>query len=297
MHHARLGALCGSATCAWKHQTTPASYRCAVCQCILLPEQVARGACAKATCQREWLVDRPLRERRARRRMLVEHAAAFRDSCANANANASVADADTYEAIPIPYNRLGTMPLPDARRDAFRAHLTRKLSEALERIRDGATERTPPALRRFPNPSPSMSAVLQVACGTCRGKCCSNGGEHAYITVDTMLGYFEQHPHETLDEVVERYMGLLPDETMEVGCVYQHAKGCSLPRAMRSETCNTFFCESLVELQLNRDPDAPVRAFFAPEEEGFFVQGVFASQELVTIVNRRSPIGQPISTP
>lgn len=288
MHQVQLGALCGSAACEFKHRSTPASQRCAVCQRLLEPPQMARRVCANRACEREWMVDRPLRARREQRRQLIEHTAAFRNASAT---EVGVPDADTFSVTLIPYSDRNTIPLPASRRDAIRAHLTRTTAAALERIRDGATDREPAQPARVPVASSAMSAVLGVACGACRGKCCSTGGEHAYITSDTMLAYIERHPDHTLEQVVHDYMAPIHAETMELGCVYQYATGCALPRTMRSVTCNTYFCESLVELQVHHAEGEPVRAFFAPEDTAYFGQGVFVSQELVAIVKRTSSIG------
>ncbi len=180
----------------------------------------------------------------------------------------------------------------------------------MQRITDGTTHRETPSPSHTPKVasvaeaaaaeapiteippeiSRTLAAVLEAACIACRGVCCQHGREHAYITSDTILGYLDQHPGRSIEEIVDAYMAPIRADTMEIGCVYQHNTGCSLPRRMRSITCNTFYCESLVELQQAHHEDDRVRAFFAPESAGHFVQGVFADGGLVTLVHRRVPI-------
>jgi hypothetical protein len=59
--------------------------------------------------------------------------------------------------------------------------------------------------------------------------------------------------------MVDWYLGMLPAETIAAGCVYQAAGGCALPRARRSEHCNTHHCRPLQTLH-ERLASAPGRA-------------------------------------
>ncbi len=48
----------------------------------------------------------------------------------------------------------------------------------------------------------------------------------------------------------------LGTKTFVDSCVYHTKTGCCLPRTMRSDTCNEFLCDTLIELdrQLNKTP-------------------------------------------
>jgi Fe-S-cluster containining protein len=83
------------------------------------------------------------------------------------------------------------------------------------------------------------------ACGACRGLCCSRGGDHAFITQATILRYGLQHPGSERQDIIDDYVSFLGDEISEGGCVFQGSKGCTLPRVMRSNVCNTYFCSGL----------------------------------------------------
>lgn len=284
--------VCSRPSCQRTFRSTPAHERCAVCQRPLALPERARGACGRRECEEEWLVRRPAQQREARRRELTASAARFRNACAD---EAGVHDTERFVPTPIPYNGLQVAPLPDARRDALRAHLTHVATAARAAAACAAASSDldqHQRVRRAPVPvsSPEMGRVLIAACTACRGRCCVQGGDHAFVTVHTMRAYFDEHPEKTLEDAVADYMAPVRTETIEGGCVYQGERGCTLPAAMRADMCNTFFCESLVNLQREHRDDAPVRAFFAPEETGFFVVGMFAGPELVTLVRRRSPI-------
>jgi hypothetical protein len=289
---ARNGALCGRATCAWTHRSLPAHQRCGVCGRMLTTPEIARGACADPTCQRVWLVERPLAEREARRQALVSRAAAWRDASA---VDGAVTDPAAFIPVPVPSNPYHTVPLPPSRREALREHLTEKATLALARRAAADPAELPPlpepsssAWASLPPPSPAMQRVLAQACAACRGSCCATGRNHAYIGVDTMLAYCEQHPDASLDEIVDAYLAHVASDTMSTGCVYQVEQACTLPRTMRSVICNGYYCESLVELQRVHQHDSPLRVFLAPDAQGQFDHGVFVAPALVTLVRRRA---------
>lgn len=286
-HHNGKNPVCSRPTCQWTYRSTPARERCAVCQRPLAAHERARGACARRECEAEWLGRRPAQQRQARRRELIARSVAFRSACAP---ESGVHDADGFVPTPLPYNSLQAVPLPHSRREALRAHLTRVATAALEIAPSGAGPREPVQRAPMRVSSPEMDRVLIAACAACRGRCCVHGGEHAYLTEDTMRAYFDEHPESTVEGAVADYTAQIHTQTIEGSCVYHGGAGCTLPAALRADMCNTFFCESLVNLQTNHRDDEPVRAFFAPEETGFFVHGVFAGPELVTMVRRRSPI-------
>jgi hypothetical protein len=38
------------------------------------------------------------------------------------------------------------------------------------------------------------------------------------------------------------YGAAIPDDTVEQSCIFHGARGCALPRELRSHTCNDYFC-------------------------------------------------------
>ena len=59
------------------------------------------------------------------------------------------------------------------------------------------------------------------------------------------------------DAVLALYLSHLPDASMAGSCIHHTRQGCSLPREMRSQTCNQFRCGPLALLQA---PPQPVQA-------------------------------------
>ena len=127
-------------------------------------------------------------------------------------------------------------PLSTARRRAFAAHLRKIITEA------------------FAEPSPrvrasSSNAVLteatQAACATCRGQCCSHGGEHAYLDEDTIRRVARARPELGAHSIAALYRARLARESFAGSCVFHGAQGCRLPRELRSDLCNEFYCNAL----------------------------------------------------
>ncbi len=118
--------------------------------------------------------------------------------------------------------------------------------------------------------------MLGAGCAACRGDCCRGGGEHAYNSDNTMLRYVDNHPHQSDDEIVARYLGFMAARTITHSCVYQTDQGCTLPRELRSDTCNDFYCGGLMMIRNQFASGDPVRAYFALAHDGRLVGGGFA---------------------
>ena len=54
------------------------------------------------------------------------------------------------------------------------------------------------------------------------------------------------YPTFTAEDVLNSYLSLLSPSTIANSCINQTNKGCGLPRDMRSDICNGYFCESIV---------------------------------------------------
>jgi hypothetical protein len=95
----------------------------------------------------------------------------------------------------------------------------------------------------------SGSPIEQQLCTLCRGGCCTMGGDRAYLTVDTMRRVMRHHPQWSPAEVVQAYRDRIAPQTQRGSCINHTKDGCSLPREMRSDTCNDFACSALSALQ------------------------------------------------
>ncbi|QDV42142.1 hypothetical protein Enr13x_19850 [Stieleria neptunia] len=119
---------------------------------------------------------------------------------------------------------------------------------------DGVGYKTPVDL------APSELAILGNGCAVCRGHCCFQGRGHAFIHVDTVLGYMERHPDQRPRDVLQAYVSRIGPKAYEDSCVYHAENGCTLPRDMRSKVCNGYLCKGLDEI-LDRLQDSSPEVF------------------------------------
>lgn len=115
---------------------------------------------------------------------------------------------------------------------------------------------TAPGAANPPSPAsgPPWAGSL---CGVCRGGCCTQGGDTAYLGSKTLQRVMQQQPQMGAEAVLAHYLAHLPAQSMAGSCIHHTAQGCSLPREMRSDTCNDFLCGPAALLQA---PDQAVDA-------------------------------------
>lgn len=162
-------------------------------------------------------------------------------------------------------------PLAQRRRERYRRHLQQGLAQltaSTQAAGAGAAPEATPA----PSPSANLASLASPAkpadpaagpawagslCGVCRGGCCTRGGDTAYLGSQTLQRFMQQHPQMSPEAVLAHYLAHLPAASMAGSCIHHTRQGCSLPQAMRSDTCNQFRCGPLALLQ---EPDQPVTA-------------------------------------
>lgn len=96
---------------------------------------------------------------------------------------------------------------------------------------------------------PGLRDISDRLCSQCKGGCCPTGKDHAYLSVVTIRRYLDQHPRTTADALLATYLSCLGEESIEGACINQTSRGCALPRELRSDVCNMYYCESVKNLQ------------------------------------------------
>jgi hypothetical protein len=183
-----------------------------------------------------------LREARAQLAALTAAACAGRDAALAARGiERHQHTATEWPVALVPRHRARVRRLSRHRQARFEARL-RALIAFVHTHDASADERT----LASPPPLGNEAAQLVAAtCSACRGACCANGGDHAFLRTRTLRDMMAQHPALDDEGVVAAYLGWLPERTMTGGCVYQSAHGCTLPRALRSSICNAYVCGGL----------------------------------------------------
>jgi len=172
--------------------------------------------------------------------------------------------AESLPRLALPSGPGRQAPLPERRRRRYRDHLNRIIAQAM------ATDPLPlatPWLNAPPgedkDPGVGMRGHM---CALCGGGCCTSGGEEAYLTAATIRRVMAAQPTWRPRDVLAAYLDRLAPRTQAASCVNHTATGCSLPRELRSETCNRYVCPTVARLreqQLNAPADAPVLAVVA----------------------------------
>jgi hypothetical protein len=279
---AKTAPVCGALSCGWTYRSIPEHQRCISCGRPLAATELATRVCAAAACRHHVVADRLLRRRQEVEQQGVE----LRQAGAEV---AGVESPDSYRLVFVPSFDGKTGWLPRARLRAFRARLQELIRSSAEEPAPSAVEATPDT----PPPSemPDVAAALGAACTACKGFCCQKGGDHAYLTVDTVRRFWRAHPNYGPDDVLAAYLARVKTPTYRDSCIFHGATGCGLPREMRSDTCNRYFCEVLDQFRRAYTPGASERVFFAASGGRAGHAGAFVDDgdvHLVRLVARRT---------
>ncbi len=69
-----------------------------------------------------------------------------------------------------------------------------------------------------------------IACGTCGGKCCNLGGDHAFLHTSLLRRVLDERLGISSEALTDAYMQRIPAETYEKSCIYHGIHGCGLKR-------------------------------------------------------------------
>lgn len=206
---------------------------CRVCGRPLTQQQAfAGGVCDSLSCKGPYLQELKAAEtarNRADRVAVAEHVQRQLD----------MAD---RSAVVVPANIRPCVPLSPERLEDFRSHLRRVIGEA-QPPDDSAGEMPQPPRARPLEELPPMTVLH--ACTTCRGRCCLGGAGHAFLRAQTITDFWQRHSSLSQDAIEAEYLAHAAPRGYADSCVYHSESGCSLPRDMRADICNSFHCEGL----------------------------------------------------
>jgi hypothetical protein len=194
------------------------------------------GLCRSRSCRRKHQLALLRERRRALRDVAI---AAARRRLARLGRRPGLADPATVPIAVLPANQRRLAVLPAERRRAFRAHLAAAIAEAIRHPRSRRAGALPPPAA----PPPAVAA----ACATCAGHCCTLGAEHAFLDADVVRRYRARTGIDSPRALARAFLRYLPAIGYRDSCVYHARTGCSLPREMRADLCNRFYCGALRE--------------------------------------------------
>jgi len=196
---------------------------------------------------------------------------------------------EEFIAVAVPVNKRQVGHLSEKGRCSFGERLTELIGEAAaERCssRCPAGEGTGQKKGDRQAEGGGLGSILSKACAICEGSCCANGDEYGFLRVKTIVRYMEQHPELEEGQVLDKYMSCLPKKTYEDSCVYHTESGCALPGEMRSETCHSFRCDGLVEIEEHAIEGESTRFFIAAMEGKKILRSAFVEENAMITVNK-----------
>jgi hypothetical protein len=92
------------------------------------------------------------------------------------------------------------------------------------------------------------STMFADACRTCRGHCCSKGGNDAYLDETAIRQAWARHPRLSRRGLTQLYLDAIPDKAFADSCLFHAKDGCSLPRSLRAPVSEAYLCGPLMRL-------------------------------------------------
>lgn len=161
---------------------------------------------------------------------------------------------DDAQPVMVPRNYARLVEVPPERVMKLRAHLDQELAD-LRRVKK--PERSKPS--KTAEPTGFAARVAQTACTLCKGSCCKNGGDHAFLGERALARTRSAIPDMTDDKLRQKYLDRVPAESYQGSCIFHGSEGCTLDRSMRADVCNEYFCGGLTDFL--KDPETPAMIF------------------------------------
>jgi hypothetical protein len=110
-----------------------------------------------------------------------------------------------------------------------------------------------------PEPAGFRAVVARTACSLCKGWCCRNGGDDAFLDYRTLARLRSANPEITDQAIMQLYLARVPEAAYQESCIFHSKRGCTLDRSMRADVCNTYFCGGLrAYMKARADPEPTV---------------------------------------
>jgi hypothetical protein len=152
------------------------------------------------------------------------------------------------------------VPISDKELVPTPASRVRRLRENLVRVlRESRTVKDPerPSPPRCDVPAGFAAHVARAACALCRGWCCRNGGDDAFLDDRTLARVRHARPALDARAVVRLYVESIPPNVYHDSCIFHGKDGCTLDRTLRADICNSFYCRHLGAYLRATEPPSP----------------------------------------
>ena len=148
--------------------------------------------------------------------------------------------------VPIPYGISAMRPMTRQRVKNYTQHLREIIQHGFlkpKHIDTDSSQDTCQSQKLIVNTQ--LQSISDSLCTLCKGGCCASGADSAYLSADTIRRLIDIEPLSTEHSILDAYLDKLPTASIDGACINQTASGCALPRDMRSDTCNDYYCDPL----------------------------------------------------
>ena len=178
---------------------------------------------------------------------------------------------ETLQLIPIPSGISTLTRLSEERKNRYVEHLKNTIQKALTYAHASevppdqhhdAREKLSSNEHAFEQ-SPALQSTCDTLCSMCKGGCCADGKEHAYISPVIIRRQMDADPELREEDLLATYTSNIASETALNACINQTNTGCALPRELRADICNSYFCGPIVTYIKNMDSQETLKPVLA----------------------------------
>jgi hypothetical protein len=157
---------------------------------------------------------------------------------------------DDGQPVMVPRHGKPIVAILPERAERLREHLAGVLSASLPM----ADPERPPRL----NPEGFTAHVVRTACSLCKGWCCRNGNDNAFLDERTLARVRQARPEMDAGAILQLYDKSVPAVGYADSCIFHGKSGCTLDRSLRSDVCNSYFCGGLDSYLASGETRTPV---------------------------------------
>jgi hypothetical protein len=118
-----------------------------------------------------------------------------------------------------------------------------------------------------PEPAGFAARVARTACSLCKGWCCRNGGDDAFLDDQTLARVRLARPHMTEPAILRLYLERVPPVAYRESCIFHGKQGCTLDRSLRADVCNSYYCGGLGAFVKAGGEPVPTKVFAGEGEK------------------------------
>jgi hypothetical protein len=158
---------------------------------------------------------------------------------------------DDSQPVMVPRNDKAVIAISPERVRRLREHLIKASGELRKAKHDFAS----PAR---PEPTGFSARVARTACSLCKGWCCRNGDDDAFLDDQTLARVRLARPNMSEHAVLRLYLARIPSSGYRDSCIFHGRQGCTLDRSLRADVCNSYFCGGL-DAYMKTGAETPIR--------------------------------------